>query len=296
MISIGQPHAGTASPASPPKTDEQELVPTEYSFRAFLFHVYCVPMADKLKRIVVKFGSGILSKPTRDGLHVSQIRRLTAEVSELTASGYQCVLVSSGAVAAGMMQFGIHERPTDLPSIQARAAVGQSRLMRLYETLFSRHDLRVAQLLLTHQDLDSRMRYENARNTLERLFWFGRVVPIINENDSVAVEELNFGDNDMLSAEVAMLCRATLLVILTSVDGLLANDGTRIAEVNDVESVRSLATREGGVYSRGGMISKLEAANFARQAGIPAVIASGLRPGVLLQAVKGESVGTRFAV
>jgi glutamate 5-kinase len=258
--------------------------------------LYSRLMADKRQRIVVKFGSGILSKPTRDGLHVSQIRRLTSEVAELASSGYQCVVVSSGAVAAGMMQFGIHERPTDLPSIQACAAVGQSRLMRLYETLFSRHDLRVAQLLLTHQDLDSRMRYENARNTLERLFQFGGVIPVINENDSVAVEELNFGDNDMLSAEVAMLCRATLLVIMTSVDGLLANDGTRIAEVNDIESVRSLATREGGVYSRGGMISKLEAANFARQAGIPAVIGSGLRPGVLLRAVKGESVGTRFAV
>jgi glutamate 5-kinase len=253
-------------------------------------------MADKRKRIVVKFGSGILTKPTRDGLHAAHIRRLTAEFAELVSTGHQCVLVSSGAVAAGMMQFGIHQRPSDLPSIQACAAVGQSRLMRLYETLFSRHDLRVAQLLLTHQDLDSRMRYENARNTLERLFQFGRVVPIINENDSVAVEELNFGDNDLLSAEVAILSRAALLVILTSVDGLLGNDGATIAEVNDIDAVKSLATREGGVYSRGGMISKLEAAGCARQAGIPTVIGSGLRPGVLLQAVKGESVGTRFPV
>jgi glutamate 5-kinase len=151
-------------------------------------------------------------------------------------------------------------------------------------------------MLLTHQDLDSRMRYENAGNTLERLFQFGGVIPIINENDSVAVEELNFGDNDLLSAEVAMLCRASLLVILTSVDGLLASDGTRIAEVSDIEAVRSLATREGGVYSRGGMVSKLEAASFARQAGIPTVIGSGLRAGLLWQAVKGESVGTRFTV
>jgi len=253
-------------------------------------------MADKRKRIVVKFGSGILTKPTRDGLHVAHIRRLTAEVAELISTGHQCVLVSSGAVAAGMMQFGIHQRPSDLPSIQACAAVGQSRLMHLYETLFSRHDLRVAQLLLTHQDLDSRMRYENARNTLERLFRFGSVVPIINENDSVAVEELNFGDNDLLSAEVAILSRAALLVILTSVDGLLGNDGSTIAEVNDIDAVKPLATKEGGVYSRGGMVSKLEAAGCARQAGIPTVIGSGLRSGVLLRAVKGESVGTRFPV
>jgi glutamate 5-kinase len=195
-----------------------------------------------------------------------------------------------------MMQFGIHERPTDLPSIQACAAVGQSRLMHLYETLFGQHGLRVAQLLLTHQDLDSRTRYENARNTLERLFRFGSVIPIINENDSVAVEELNFGDNDLLSAEVAILSRAELLIILTSVEGLLCNTGEPIAEVTDIDAARSLATHETGVYSRGGMVSKLEAAACARQAGIATVIGSGLRPGVLLQAAKGEAVGTRFPV
>jgi glutamate 5-kinase len=253
-------------------------------------------MADKRKRIVIKFGTGILTKPTRDGLHVAQIRRLTSELAELTTSGHECVLVSSGAVAAGMMQFGIHERPSDLPSIQACAAVGQSRLMHLYETLFGHHGLRVAQLLLTHQDLDSRTRYENARNTLERLFRFGSVIPIINENDSVAVEELNFGDNDLLSAEVAILSRAELLIILTSVEGLLSSTGQTIAEVTDIDAARSLATHETGVYSRGGMVSKLEAAGCARQAGIPTVIGSGLRPGILLQAVKGEVVGTHFPV
>ena len=253
-------------------------------------------MADKRKRLVIKFGSGILTKPARDGLHVAHIRRLTAEVAELMASGHECVLVSSGAVAAGMMQFGLHTRPSDLPSIQACAAVGQSRLMHLYETLFGHHGLRVAQLLLTHQDLDSRTRYENARNTLERLFRFGNVVPIINENDSVAVEELNFGDNDLLSAEVAILSRAELLVILTSVDGLLGPDGETIPEVHDIEAASSLATQETGVYSRGGMVSKLEAAQCTRQAGIPTVIGSGLRPEVLLKAARGESVGTRFPV
>ena len=253
-------------------------------------------MADKRERIVVKFGTGILTKPSRDGLHVAQIRRLTSELAQLTASGHECVLVSSGAVAAGMMQFGIHERPSDLPSIQACAAVGQSRLMRLYETLFGRHGLRVAQLLLTHQDLDSRTRYENARNTLERLFRFGSVIPIVNENDSVAVEELNFGDNDLLSAEVAILSRAELLIILTSVDGLLGNGGQTISEVTDIEAARSLATHETGVYSRGGMVSKLEAAAFARQAGIATVIGSGFQAGILLRAANGESVGTRFPV
>jgi glutamate 5-kinase len=253
-------------------------------------------MADKRKRIVVKFGTGILTEPSGGGLHVAQIRRLTTELAQLTASGHECVLVTSGAVAAGMMHFGIHERPSDLPSIQACAAVGQSRLMHLYETLFRHHGLGVAQLLLTHQDLDSRTRYENARNTLERLFRFGCVIPIINENDSVAVEELNFGDNDLLSAEVAILSRAELLIILTSVDGLLGSNGETIAQVTDIEAARSLATHETGVYSRGGMVSKLEAAAYARQAGISTIIGSGLRAGALLKVVKGESVGTRFPV
>src|SRR5258708_20607319 len=157
--------------------------------------------------------------------------------------------------------------------------------MRLYETLFRRHDLRVGQLLLTHQDLDSRMRYDNARNAREGVFRFGRVIPIINENDSVAVEELNFGDNDLLSAEVAILSRAALLVILTSVDGLLATDGTRIAEVNDIEAVRALATREGRVYSRGGIIRKLESAHCARQPRIPPLIGGARPPCVVLHAI-----------
>jgi glutamate 5-kinase len=227
-------------------------------------------MADKRKRVVIKLGTGILTKPTRDGLDTGQFRRLSAEIAELIRAGAETVMVTSGAVGAGLMQLKMTERPPDLPSVQAAAAIGQSRLMRLYAALFARHGLHVAQLLLTHQDLDSRTRCRNARNTLERLMRFGNVVPIVNENDSVVVEELRFGDNDFLSAEVAILSQADLLVILTSVEGLL------------------------GEYSRGGMVSKLRAAKLAIQAGIPVVIGSGLRPNVIRTAVNGGTVGTRF--
>jgi glutamate 5-kinase len=185
-------------------------------------------------------------------------------------------------------------RPTDLPSVQACAAVGQSRLMRLYESLFHRHGFHVAQLLLSHQDIDSRSRYQNARNTLERLLRFKNVVPIINENDSVAVEELRFGDNDRLSAEVAILAKANLLIILTSVNGLLDEKKRLIHEVADVDAVSHLANGETDVYSTGGMVTKLQAVKLAVQSGIPGFIASGLEPGVLRAILAGQPTGTHF--
>jgi len=192
------------------------------------------------------------------------------------------------------MLMGLPQRPKDLPSIQACAAIGQSRLMRLYEACFQRHGLHVAQLLLSHQDIDSRTRYQNARNTLERLLRFGNVVPVINENDSVAVEELKFGDNDRLSAEVAILAQADLLVILTSVEGLLDNQRKLISKVTDIDAVVHLASNETGILSTGGMITKLQAAKMAFQSGIPSVIASGFEAGVLAAAVAGKPAGTQF--
>lgn len=251
-------------------------------------------MSDKRKRLVIKFGTGILTETATNTLATSQFERLTTEVAELVLTGSECILVSSGAVGAGLMLLGLSERPKDLSTVQACAAVGQSRLMRLYETQFARHQLQVAQLLLTHQDMDSRTRYRNALNTLERLLRFGSVVPIINENDSVAVEELRFGDNDRLSAEVAVLCRADMLILLTSVEGLLDPDGTCIPEVHDVDAVTNLATRETGVYSSGGMVTKLQAVKLAVHAGIPSVIASGFRPRALREIVDGTPVGTKF--
>ena len=253
-------------------------------------------MSDKRKRIVIKFGTGILTKSPGNTLNPKQLRRLTGEVAEVVRDGHQCLLVSSGAVGAGLMLMGLTERPKDLPSIQACAAIGQSRLMRLYETLFQRHGLHVAQLLLSHQDIDSRTRYQNARNTMERLLRFQNVVPIINENDPVAVEELRFGDNDSLSAEVAILAHADLLLILTSVEGLLDQQKKLIPKVTDVDAVMHLASEEIGSYSTGGMVTKLQAAKVAVQAGIPGVIASGLIPGVISAVIAGKTVGTQFLV
>ena len=182
-------------------------------------------MDRKPRRILLKFGSGILTRPRANALDDKQFRRLTADVAQLVHGGCECIIVSSGAVAAGMRIVGLKERPLDLTTLQACAAVGQSKLMHLYASMFEKHQLNVAQLLLTHSDLDSRTRHQNAKNTLRRLLECKNVVPVINENDSVAVEELRFGDNDRLSAEVAVLAEAELLIMLTSVDGLMDHAG-----------------------------------------------------------------------
>jgi len=177
---------------------------------------------------------------------------------------------------------------------QASAAIGQSKLMRAWETAFARYKLNVAQLLLTYSDLDSYVRRANAGNTLERLLSAANVVPIINENDSVATEELSFGDNDRLSAEVAMLAGADLLIILTGVDGLLDANGNVIPRVRDVDGAKRLANGSKGRFSVGGMISKLEAVKMAVHAGIMTVIINGRHPERIAAAVAGQVTGTRF--
>lgn len=250
-------------------------------------------MSHSPKRVVLKFGTGILTQTESNSLDRGQIDRLSAEVSEVVAQGRECVLVSSGAVGAGLMTLGLSERPSDLAGIQACAAVGQSKLMEFYEAAFEKHGLQVAQLLLTHDDLDSRMRRANVRNTLDWLLARG-VVPIINENDSVAVEELRFGDNDRLSAEVAMLVKADQLILLTQAEGLLKGDEV-LREVRDIDSVLEYAQPTKGRLSVGGMISKLQAVKSALEAGILTVIANGRTPGVIPAAVGGDGrIGTRF--
>lgn len=251
-------------------------------------------MARRSRRIVLKFGSGILSNPAGNGLDARQFVRLGREVAALVRAGHECLIVSSGAVAAGMAALGLRERPAGLAARQACAAVGQSQLMHRYATVFARHGITVAQLLLTHGDLDSRTRHDNARNTLEHLFATRKTVPIINENDSVAVEELNFGDNDRLSAEVATLVRADRLIILTSVDGLLDGAGRVVPEVRDFGAAGGLVRSEVGRVSRGGMVSKLQAARLAVGAGIPVFIASGRRAGRIAAIMAGRAAGTRF--
>ncbi len=254
-------------------------------------------MSSALRRLVIKLGTGLLTQPGGAGLDLPQFERLTDEIAALVAAGHECVVVTSGAVGAGLMALGLAERPKELAAIQGCAAIGQSRLMRVYGELLDRHGLLAAQILLTHSDLDSRTRYANAQNTLEHLLASRRVVPIINENDTVAVEELRFGDNDRLSAEVAHLIRADLLILLTSANGL-TRDGRAESEaiplVEDVDAAMGFAGAERGPLSVGGMASKLQAVKLAVEAGIPAVIAHGRKAGLLARILAGENVGTRF--
>jgi glutamate 5-kinase len=250
-------------------------------------------MASHRKRIVLKFGSGILATPRGTNLDRRQFVRLTREIAALVESGHEVLVVSSGAVAAGLGALGLRARPDDLAARQACAAVGQGRLMATYTEHFQKHHLTVAQLLLTHGDLDSRIAYSNIRTTINRLL-ANRVVPIINENDTVAVEELKFGDNDRLSAEVAILAEAELLILLTSVDGLLDAKGRTITRVDDIEKVERFVREEKGRLSVGGMASKLQAVKAAVEAGIPTVIASGRKAGQLVRAATGQSAGTYF--
>jgi len=246
------------------------------------------------KRLVIKLGTGVLTTDA-SGLQLdrAQFTRLAAEIAALVEAGHPVVVISSAAVAAGVAALGLAERPSSLPTKQACAAVGQSQLMRAWQEALAGHGLTAAQLLLTHGDIDSRQRRLNSENTLRELLAFPKVVPVINENDSVAVEELRFGDNDRLGAEVAELCDANLFLILTGSDGLRA-EGRRVSVVTDLEDARRHVTPEKGTHSTGGMGSKLDAVAFATAAGIETWILDGRSPGQLAAALAGEDVGTRF--
>ncbi len=247
-----------------------------------------------MKRIVIKLGTGILAKPGGRSLDTAQFKRLADEFAALAGEGHSVVVVSSGAVTAGVSAMGLPDRPTDLPGKQACASVGQPLLIREFERNLSRHGLHAAQLLLTHDDIDSRKRRINARNTLERLLAARTVVPIFNENDSVAVEELNFGDNDRLSAEIALLVGADLLIILTSADGVLDSERRRVPLIREIDSAFALVLPEKGANSIGGMAAKLTAVKIAVTGGVETVIADGRLQGGVLAAAHGEDVGTRF--
>jgi glutamate 5-kinase len=251
-------------------------------------------MQHKSQRLVLKFGSGILSKASGVSLDEENVERLVHAVSGLRSAGHPVVLVTSGAVSAGTMAFGIGLRPTDMATLQACAAVGQCRLMQLYERLFRERGLLVAQLLLTHEDFQQPGRRGNLESTLLRLLEFGNVVPIINENDSVAVEELRVGDNDRLSAQVAEMVRADLLILLTSVDGLEAGEDRLVEQIDDLDAALAHVRDEKGIHSVGGMASKLDAARSAVHAGIEVVIANGRRPDQLLELARGRGRGTRI--
>ncbi len=246
----------------------------------------------KAKKIVVKIGTSVL---TAKGCSIepSRIEKIASSVNSLTEKNMDICLVSSGAISAGMTLLSLKERPKSLPRLQAAAAVGQRRLMDLYADAFLRFGRQVAQILLTKEDLKDRRRYLNARNTIGALLK-EKVIPIINENDTVTVDEIKFGDNDRLSALVASLIDADLLIMLSDVDGLYGGDKL-IKTVDEISSeVEAMASGTDKESCVGGMVTKLDAAKIVRHAGIPCIIANGRRDSILERITDGEDVGTLF--
>ncbi len=251
-----------------------------------------------IKRAVVKVGTGVL---THDhDLSVKVVNRLAREVSGLMDQGCQVLIVSSGSIGSGMKSLGIKDRPSDIPHKQAVAAVGQSRLILEYERGFARYQKKVAQILLTRDDLCNRRRYLNARNTLNVLLdW--RVVPVINENDTVVVDELKFGDNDNLAAMITHLMDAQVLIILTDIDGCydknpqVHKDASLLPLISRIDrSMEKAACDIPGALGTGGMLSKIRTAKKVTTGGIPMVIASGLKPNILNSLFEGKDEGTLF--
>ncbi len=239
----------------------------------------------RARRVVVKVGSQVLS--SREGIEEPRLRGLVRELAQLHERKKEVVVVSSGAVAAGMTRLGRKQRPKTIPEKQALAAVGQIKLMALYERHFSKFDKSVAQVLLTHEDLANRQRYINAKHTFAMLIE-SSIIPIVNENDTVAVEEMKFGDNDHLSALVATLLGADLLVILSDVRGVfdrdprVHHDAELIPLIEDVKAVkRRIGGESRSLFGTGGIATKIAAAEEAAAGGIPTIITSGLEPGAI---------------
>ena len=249
--------------------------------------------------VVIKVGSALLTDPER-GLAVDLIEELGEEISGILDSGTRVLLVSSGAVAEGLARLKLKVRPERIHELQAAAAVGQMGLVQAYERAFARHGRHAAVVLLTHEDLADRQRYLNARATLSTLLEYG-VVPVINENDSVATEEIRFGDNDTLAAMATNLLQADLLIILTDADGLHDADPRKnsnselISYADATDPTLDAMVGESGALGRGGMVTKLKAARLAARSGAHTVIASGARPSVLRDILAGKPVGTLLA-
>ena len=251
------------------------------------------------KRIVVKVGSSTLTYPT-GGMNLRRIEELSKVISDLKNQGRQVVLVSSGAIAAGMGQLGFAQRPTDIASKQAAASVGQCSLMYLYDKFFSEYGHTVSQVLLTGDAVEHEERRQNVHNTFQRLLELG-VVPIVNENDTVAVDEIRFGDNDNLSATVALLVEADALVLVSDIDGLYTGnpredpDARLIPRVEEItDSLMEIAGGSGSNRGTGGMATKLAAARKVTQAGIAMAIVNGANLSNLSRLFDGEAVGTYF--
>ena len=258
----------------------------EHRYREFL---------PEARRIVVKIGTRVIAQPSGRP-DMRPLRSLVKQVAELHRKGYEILLVSSGAVGAGIEALGMKARPTDVPDLQMCAAVGQARLMAHYEELFGAENIVIGQVLLTHADFQHRIRFTNAKRTMEHMIR-RQVIPIINENDVVADEEikagLSLGDNDYLAALVVKLTRADLLVILSTVDGVLDAEGQRVHCIENInEAFAWVKPTEAGGLSKGGMDSKLRAAQIAAKAGSTVVIAGGRTKNVLTRVMDGDDVGT----
>ena len=247
---------------------------------------------------VIKLGSNIVARD--DGEPREEVlRHVCEEAAELHRQGHDVVLVTSGSIVLGAAMMELSGRPAEMADLQASSAVGQGRLYRLYDELLGANGVRSAQVLLTFPDLAARRQYLNARNTLRTLLRW-RIVPVINENDTVATDEISFGDNDFLAAQVAILIDADVLLLLTNTEGLYTRDPSEegaelIHEVSDFAEVRALEIGEStSKHGTGGMRSKVVAAEMATAAGIPATIVNGIRPGAIVRAMAGEDEGTRF--
>jgi glutamate 5-kinase len=260
------------------------------------------PAAFQYHRLVVKLGTSTLTAG-QTALNPAQIVDLVRQMARLAEAGCEVILVSSGAIAAGRERLGLTETPRAVAARQMLAAVGQPRLMALYEQLFGLYGRPVAQVLLTRGDISRRRSYLNARNTLRALLDHG-VTPIVNENDTTATEEIRVGDNDNLSALVANMIEADLLLLLTDQPGLFSDDprrdpsAERLPDVTGAEipaEMWAAASPARGSLGTGGMVTKLQAADLARRSGTPTVVARGGDPDVVLRAAQGEAVGTRFA-
>ena len=250
-------------------------------------------------RIVIKIGTSTLAHPTGH-LNIRLVEHLCKVVSDIKNAGHEVILVSSGAIGMGVGKLGLMNRPKDIPTKQAAAAVGQCELMYTYDKLFSEYNHTVAQLLITGADVDNPTRHGNFRNTLNRLLELG-ALPIINENDTVATEEIVIGDNDTLAAIVAQSVKAQLLVLLSDIDGLYTADphrdpnATLISRITAItDDVRALGGGSASSQGTGGMATKLHAADICMSSGCAMVITNGSHPNDLYRILDGESVGTMF--
>lgn len=251
------------------------------------------------KRVVIKVGSSTLAGDEA-GLDRAYVASLVEQVCSLRDAGHAPLIVSSGAIAAGLEPLGLAARPTDMPTLQAAASVGQVRLIEAYTALFAERGVACGQVLLTRHDTADRDAYLHARDTFERLLSLG-AVPVVNENDTVAVEEIRFGDNDTLAALVATMVHADLVVILSDIEGLydadprITDEARLLAQVDELtDDLVAAAGGSGSAVGSGGMATKIEAARVLMRAGIPLVVCDGRRPGVVVDAAEGRSCGTVF--